>query len=221
VITASRLIAEMTDGTSCRNAFVTLTYRPGLEWSPRHISDYIRLVKRWAEAKRYRLAYVWVAELTKAGRVHYHLILTWWGTVTGQRLVNVPMPDRSTMWRHGMSRIEEPRNPVGYIAKYTSKARGKVQLPRNLRLCGYGGLGLAQRLELQWWAAPRWARRLIPLEEGVRRLKHGWWGNRSTRWAYRTPWTFDLDTLKPKWLGWTWHDVCITGETYAELGGSG
>ena len=60
------------------------------------------------------LHYVWVLELTKRGRPHYH-VLFWL-----PKGVSMPKADKQGWWKHGMTR-SGGHSPVGYLCKYTSK----------------------------------------------------------------------------------------------------
>ena len=53
---------------------VTLTYRDDVDWSPRQVSNYLKCVREWARRKGIFIHYVWVLELTKRGRPHYHVL---------------------------------------------------------------------------------------------------------------------------------------------------
>ena len=94
---------------------VTLTYRDDVEWSPRQVSNYLKCVREWARRKGIFLHYVWVLELTKRGRPHYH-VLFWL-----PRGISMPKADKQGWWRHGMTNTVPARSPVGYLCKYTSK----------------------------------------------------------------------------------------------------
>ncbi|EIT4971290.1 hypothetical protein L2H77_005335, partial [Escherichia coli] len=116
-------------------AMVTLTYAPDVEWSPRQVSNYLKCVREWARRKGIFIHYVWVLELTKKGRPHYH-VLFWL-----PKGVSMPKADKQGWWKHGMTKSEWARSPVGYLCKYTSKGLdfdswGK--LPRGGRLYGHG-----------------------------------------------------------------------------------
>ena len=94
---------------------VTLTYREDVEWSPRQVSGYLKCVREWARRKDIFIHYVWVLELTKRGRPHYH-VLFWL-----PKGVSMPKADKQGWWKHGMTRSEWAHSPVGYLCKYTSK----------------------------------------------------------------------------------------------------
>ena len=66
-------------------------------------------------AKGIFIHYVWVLELTKRGRPHYH-VLFWL-----PRGISMPKADKQGWWRHGMTNTVPARSPVGYLCKYTSK----------------------------------------------------------------------------------------------------
>ena len=94
---------------------VTLTYRDDVDWSPRQVSNYLKCVREWARRKGIFIHYVWVLELTKRGRPHYH-VLFWL-----PKGVSMPKADKQGWWKHGMTRSEWAYSPVGYLCKYTSK----------------------------------------------------------------------------------------------------
>ena len=96
-------------------AMVTLTYRDDVDWSPRQVSNYLKCVREWARRKGIFIHYVWVLELTKRGRPHYH-VLFWL-----PKGVSMPKADKQGWWKHGMTRSEWAYSPVGYLCKYTSK----------------------------------------------------------------------------------------------------
>jgi hypothetical protein len=154
-----------------RALFVTLTYRPGVDWSPDHVSDYLQRVRVWAARQGVKLRYVWVAELQE-GRmakrpgdncVHYHVML-WL-----PRHLMLPKSDKRGWWPHGMTKTEVARKPVGYMAKYASKLQSKDggRFPSGCRLHGVGGLDQSGRAEVRWWNLPKWARERWPLARAI------------------------------------------------------
>lgn len=108
---------------------ITLTYRVGVKWSPRHISEYMKKLRMMLDTNL--LAYVWVAELQRRGAVHYHVgLLVKKGT-------DIPMPDESGQWKHGSSKIQTiKRVSATYLIKYIQKEdqKGGVEFPKGLRL---------------------------------------------------------------------------------------
>jgi hypothetical protein len=112
-----------------RLVMVTLTYREVGDYRPSHINDYIKRLKERLGSRL--LAWCWVAEVQERGAVHYHLlVLVTPGT-------NFPTPDRSRMWRHGMSKIETARSPW-YLVKYVGKEHQKdfSRFPKSCRSYG-------------------------------------------------------------------------------------
>ena len=161
---------------------ITFTYRPGAEWSPRHISECVKHYRRRAESDDVPLRYEWVAELQlkrmrtrgESARqcLHYHA-LVW--QPPGYEF---PFPDQVGWWPHGMTNVERARNPVGYIAKYASKGTEGEPLPRGARISGGGGISLPGRLEVAWWMRPRYVREAFPVRSDVvRRMRGGGWVN--------------------------------------------
>jgi len=187
-------------------AFVTLTYRPEVEWGPRHITQYIRSVRRVLERRGVRPIYLWVAELTAAGAVHYHCLF-WL-----PRGVMLPKPDQAG-WEHGWSRIEKMRSRgVGYLLKYARKGSVRLPFPRGLRLYGFGGLDGDQRDKANWHCLPRYQRERCEWFEAVRKCAGGWisaaTGQRFGPWV--VPYFM-------KWEGWSnvenrprsWRDYAV------------
>lgn len=149
-----------------RTALITLTYRPDVEWSPRHISELIKNYREWFKRKHGLIFhYVWTVELQGNGKPHYHLV-AWL-----PKGVKPPLPDRQGWWPHGMTNAVYARSPVGYIAKYASKSEGKSgeHLPPRARLWGYGGLTAVEKAPVYYALAPRWLRFLVPVDSMPRK----------------------------------------------------
>lgn len=133
----------------------TLTYRANTKGDPRDVSVTLKHVREWLRAQGLPMCpYLWVAELQKRGALHYHAMI-WL-----PRGLHLPKLDRCGWWKHGMTKVETARNPVGYLVKYASKFRAEdiARFRKGTRLYGYGGLvPEAQRSvrEARW---PRWAR---------------------------------------------------------------
>lgn len=153
-VTAARMLTEESSkgGARWRAAMVTLTYRPESDYSPGDVTAFLKRLRQWAARRGFDLRYVWVMELTKAGRPHYHA-LVWL-----PRGVTLPKPDKQGWWRHGSTRIEWARNAVAYLAKYASKGGAAASFPRGARICGSGGLSPSARNERAWWLSPGWVR---------------------------------------------------------------
>lgn len=178
-------------------AMVTLTYRPDVDWSPKHVSQYIDCVKKWAKRRHLAVHYIWVMELTKKGVPHYHVM--WWIP----KGYTMPKADKQGWWKHGMTNSVWARKPVGYLCKYTSKgidpnSYGKI--PRNARLHGSGGLTPPMRVMKIWECAPSWVREIFDVNNGVRKFGC-YWVDRVTNKGFSSPWHFDHLTRMLKWKG--------------------
>lgn len=210
VLASARLIQESLQikGFRYRAAMITLTYAAHCEWSPLHVAEYLKCVREWARRRQIPLRYVWVMELTKAGKPHYHCLF-WL-----PRGYSMPMADKQGWWKHGSTRSEWARSPVGYLVKYASKGAYWAEaqdLPVGARLWASGGLTPDQVRSRAWYMAPMWLRELVPAGDGVRRDPHGWWRNAATGWGYRSPWVVDISRGVLRWIGWTVEDISIPG----------
>lgn len=197
-MTQARLADEQVrqGGHRGRWLMVTTTYRPGTEWTPRHITAFLKNAREWFRRQGQPMQYQWVLELTKAGVPHYHVI------VWIPRHLHLPRADRRGWWPHGMTKTETARNPVGYLAKYASKGCADCfnpitgqqnKVPRGARICGAGGLLAPGTAELRWWMTPLWFRERKPDICDVRRVQGGY-VVRSTGEFVASPWAF---------VGWT------------------
>lgn len=179
VLTAARLVDQRV-GTQRKGArpwvpaFLTLTYRPGVNLQARHITDLLKRLRQWGKRRGFVLPYVWVLERgSRFGRLHYHVI------VWLPRGVNLPKPDKQGWWPHGFSNIKRARNPVGYLAKYAGK--DSAPPPKGFRMHGCGGLAWEDRLERAWWSAPRWVREIWPDPFDIPRpAPGGGWASKTT-----------------------------------------
>lgn len=95
-----------------RLIMVGLTYRPGEEYQPNHIRDFMSKVKRKLGAGL--LGYSWVSELQQRGAIHYHVCMY---LKKGTRF---PLPDKSGWWAHGSSNVTTAKSPY-YMLSYTKK----------------------------------------------------------------------------------------------------
>lgn len=169
-------------GKRVKSAMLTLTYRDDVEWSPGHVSGLLRHLRQWAERRGEVIPYVWVAELTQRGRMHYHVLLSL------PRGLTLPKPDKQGWWPHGHTRIEWARKPAGYLAKYASKGTIEDRYPKGARIYGSGGLGELVRLARSWLMLPRSIRELCQPEHRVVRAKGGGWLSRATGELFRSAW---------------------------------
>lgn len=159
-------------GAKFRVAFITLTYRPSSEWNRRHVSEFLDCCRSWLGRRGAALSYEWKAELTKAGVVHYH-VLVWL-----PRGLSLPKADKTGWWSHGFTRMEWARRPVAYIAKYIRKDQAQ-RFPKGLRIHGRGGQSKAVRLAVRFALLPRYVSDHF-VEGDVVRARGGGWLNRET-----------------------------------------
>lgn len=188
-------------GYRYRAGLVTVTYARDDEWEPNHIRELTHHYRRWFKRRGEAFRCIWVAELTKRGRVHYHLVFF------ARRGLTPPKPDAQGWWRHGSSNCVWARRPVGYICKYASKGSGSGLFPKGCRLYGVSG----QVGFLGWFRAPKWARNLWTPGDNILRIGE-FWTNRTLGVAVRSPWVYDRSTSEGiilRWVGWTSDDVLI------------
>lgn len=120
-------VAEMISEVD--SIMVTLTYREVGDWNARHVTEFIRKVKRFLGSRLY--GYFWVAEMQERGAVHYHVIFI------VPHGVRIPKPDQEGYWEHGMTRIEKVNHVYGYLSKYLSKDGQKAKYPKGIRIFGF------------------------------------------------------------------------------------
>jgi len=172
VITSARLNVEEAQqgGFRGRWAMLTLTYREDVRWIANQVAALLDCLRKYCARCGFKARYVWVLELTKRGRPHYH-VLVW--LPKGRSL---PKPDKQGWWKHGLTRIEWARNAIGYLAKYASKGDDYDlrTLPGGARLSGNGGLSAKSRVELRWWKLPTWVREVWNEITNVGRTKGGY-----------------------------------------------
>lgn len=190
-ITAARLHQQAVQkgGFRGRWAFLTTTYAEADAWKPRHLSDLLGHIRKWMSRKGRSLSYVWVAEI-QPGRlmrtgdavIHYHVMI-WL-----PRGLTLPKPDKQGWWPHGWTKIEWARNPVGYMAKYSSKSEGPAKFPKGARIHGSGGLRGEEAAEARYWRRPVWLRDKTAVFQVVRRRIGGGWYDLETGEIYESPW---------------------------------
>lgn len=190
LIGAANLVEEelQEGGIRYRAALAHLTYAPGSDYTPLQIADALKRLRGWCERRGYWHRYVWRLEFgERSGRLHYH-VMVWL-----PKGATMPKWDKQGWWPHGMTRMEWAKRPVGYLAKYASKAAACASDEFNTkgaRWWGVGGLSPAMKLSLRITMAPAWVRRIWKRMDDtcavVKRLPFGWWliGG----WEFRTPW---------------------------------
>jgi len=173
ILTSSRLInARLVADKSQRwvPLMVTLTYRPGCDWAPDHISAFVDRVQQYAKRKGQKIPYAWVMELTKKGVPHYHCIF--WIP----RKWRLPRSDARGWWKFGSTNTVRARNPYGYLAKYASKGGNEfAEFPKGARICGIGGLTLDEAAIVAWWKLPKVLRLGDPGSHRWQRMPGGGW----------------------------------------------
>lgn len=174
VITSARYHCRDLQGQRFKACMVTLTYREDADWDAKQISRYLDCVKQWLKRRGHPCRYVWVYELTKRGRPHYH-VLFWL-----PKGLSMPKADKRGWWRQGMTQTVWARNAVGYLAKYASKGNGEQVIPKGVRLYGIGGLSATSRLNRAWWNLPTGVRAWGFPSDRWRRAPGGGWASRSS-----------------------------------------
>ena len=177
VLTTARLMAEMPDqvsGRPDRMAMLTMTYADDQEWQPDDVVRTIRLARSFSRERDFSLVYLWVLEMTKRGRPHYHMALKLPATL------KLPKPDDAGWWTKGMTRIEYARHPVAYMAKYLSKVDARDYYPKGARMHGCGGLSKDAKRERRFWAGPSYARECLGEGADMFRAPGGGWMDRET-----------------------------------------
>lgn len=133
---------------------VTLTYRGIDDWRPKHVTEFIRKVRRYLGSQMF--GYFWVAEMQERGAVHYHVVFI------VRKGTKLPKPDDEGYWTYGMTRIEKVNHIYGYLSKYLSKDGQKANYPKGIRI-----FGMSIYILKDWvksWKLPRW------LQERIERL---------------------------------------------------
>jgi len=182
VLTTGRLFVESPPrGYREVALMLTLTYRPGVEWEPRHVTELQGHVRRWLKYRGLPCRYVWVAELQKRGVVHYH-VLVW-----VPHRCRLPFPDRAGWWPYGDTNVVRATSATGYLSKYVSKGPGAGTFPRGCRMHGAGGLSQAQARVRRWWLLPSYIRDINRPEHDIRRAAGGGFVCRELALAARSP----------------------------------
>ncbi|WP_266170760.1 rolling circle replication-associated protein [Dyella subtropica] len=150
--------------------FITLTYADVRGWRPGHFTGFRKALREWCVRRKVKCRFVWVAELTKKGAMHYHVVL--W-LPKGKFL---PFVDTQGWWPHGMTKVETAREPVSYIMKYASKttANDAAGYPKGARMHGCGGLDADARRHLRYWQAPFWVRDELSGRADIRKVTGGY-----------------------------------------------
>lgn len=157
---------------------VTLTYRPGCDWSPKHVSAALLKARDWCRKKGVPFRYVWIAEMQDGKRradgigrevIHYHVAL--WLPV-GTRC---PHFDARGWWPYGMTQSQEARGAVGYLMHYLKKDKDLSTMPKGARAYGVGGLDLAMRRARRWLGLPAFVQGNSSIWDQWKRAPGGGW----------------------------------------------
>ena len=171
VLTRARLISHSLPRGAYKSAMLTLTYREDDQWHAKHVSALLQNIRMYLSRRGLKAPYVWVAELTQRGRIHYHVLL-WL-----PKGFTLPKPDKQGWWPWGSTRIEWAKNAVGYLAKYASKGTEPMllrQFPKGCRLHGAGGFSDLVRKAARWWSLPAYLRAAcFPVDDFMRRVGGG------------------------------------------------
>lgn len=146
------------EGKSKPHAYMaTLTYAKEDDWRAGQIRDFMLGMRAWVGERLN--GYAWVAELQKRGAMHYHVLIS-------LKHGTIPLPDRSGLWRFGMSEVSRARRPLPYLLKYASKGeRDEKQYPKGARIysCFVASDCRANSSyrEFAQRVYPRWAREIL------------------------------------------------------------
>ena len=169
----------------CAPIFGRLSYASDVAPKPQDMRTLWSKVRKWFERQvkhypkesRPRFRFVWVAELTKRGRVHYHYIAFL------PPAMKLPMFDRCGWWPHGSTRVQRVtfggvNGVAGYCAKYISKATNGRSFPKGMRIHGVGGLTKDEASAKRYHCAPQWVREYFEKDEQPRPMPGGGWWSR-------------------------------------------
>jgi hypothetical protein len=145
-----------------RKVMITLTYSGVDDWKPNHIRDYMKALKR--KLGENLIASAWISELQMRGAVHYHVILVC------KKGTRVPIPDKSGMWKYGMSKIETAKT-VYYLCSYLKKSYQKEgEFPKGMRMYSVwiskGAVATIAHWMMRLSSLPKWfAEKVLEFED--------------------------------------------------------
>ncbi|WP_199099479.1 hypothetical protein [Dyella sp. ASV21] len=194
-----------------RRLFVTLTYAQDDAWQAGHVGDFRRHVRDWFKrnCNGTRMRMVWVMELTKRGRPHYHCMI--WVRARDY----FPNPHKAGWWPHGFAHVLSSKvhinRPVAYMAKYASKfiAEQAKHVPKGARLYGVCGPTDEGKRVIRWWRAPMFARETFGGAADIRKVTGGYL-NRVTGEFLASEWKV---TVLPSGRVFAWRNVPPITET--------
>ena len=169
ITAAAKWLQGRSQQSAGRCVFGTLTYSPDVPWSAGHVKTYFNALRKWAERGGFKLRYIWVMELQKNGRPHYHFLV--WLPLG----VKLPMPDRS-YWHHGISNVKWADSGTHrYLTKYLSKGSAELPIPRGARMWGVGGIVIDCRANVRWNTLPLYVRKFYGTQQKISRVYGGGW----------------------------------------------
>jgi len=139
---------------------ITLTYRCTVEEEQTHLTKARALFFRWyarnhPAAPKPRM--VWVRELTKKGKLHYHIVMT--GDYPGKW-------DKLGLWPYGMTQVKNIKTSdtnsstiiaLRYITKYISKPDSKIDRRfKSWRSYGFAGFSMDEKKLVTYSLLPAW-----------------------------------------------------------------
>lgn len=153
ICTAAQQLDERWERSGRRfyRVLVTLTYRPGVEWAPHHISEVAARCRAFLHRRGLKFSGAWALEFHASGRPHYHFAV--WLPLG----VTLPKFDKRGWWPHGMTNIKRAQRAGGYLAKYVSKGNDLVAAcMKGARGYAVYGLDWIARRVVAYWRAPAW-----------------------------------------------------------------
>lgn len=167
--------------THPRTWLVTLTYKPSIEPSKDDWSKAMQRFRKWyksAHQTSVQPRILWVRELTKRGRLHYHAVVN--GAYPGKW-------DKLGIWPHGSTQVKPGQGDActAYLVKYASKLDSKLTGEfKHWRLYGFTGLNQEQRKAVSYQLLPAWVRDTFSIEQiaspsarmlvNGKRIQSGW-----------------------------------------------
>lgn len=161
-------------------SLITLTYPDNSVWQPDQITKFMNQLRNYSSRKwGINLRYAWVAESTKKGVIHYHVV------VWQPRNKRFPKPDQSGWWPYGASQIAGVKKGVGkYLMKYLTKG-SELGIDRenergnkiHVRSYAVGGLEKKEAEFLSHYMLPEDIKSIfgpVPFGQKIRRVKGGW-----------------------------------------------
>lgn len=176
--------------------FFTITYRDGVQWESKQISNFIKNYREFVKRKfdkTHKLTYIWTAENNKDREyIHYH------GIIWIPNGLLPPKPDKKGWWKHGYSNVQRARNPAAYIAKYIGKSNESLKLPKRARTYT---INVRHLMDISYLRCPSWLCYYSKFGDKLQRVIGYGWVNFTTNKCYDSP--FEFTRQKGLiWKGW-------------------